>query len=109
MKHTDNKLHISEHEDNGDIVLRDDRESIIANMECDYMNYKMGTIGSQKEIIKANAERIVKTWNSYDQLINALQEITKGEGAYNPDQLKHASNCIENMKSIAIKVLKNAE
>lgn len=31
----------------------------------------------------------------------ALQEITKGAGAFNRDPLKHADNCIESMKSIA--------
>lgn len=31
----------------------------------------------------------------------ALQEITKGEGAYNTDPLIHASNTIENMIEIA--------
>jgi hypothetical protein len=40
-----------------------------------------------------------------EELINALQEIAKGEGAFNRDPLKHAENTIENMKTIARKAL----
>lgn len=36
-----------------------------------------------------------------NKLLEALKEISKGEGAFDVDQLEHASNCIENMKSIA--------
>jgi hypothetical protein len=35
----------------------------------------------------------------------ALQEIVKGEGAFNRDPLKHATNCIESMRQIAIDAL----
>lgn len=34
-------------------------------------------------------------------LLKALEEIEKGEGAYNRDQLTHATNTIDNMKRIA--------
>jgi hypothetical protein len=34
-----------------------------------------------------------------------LQEISKGEGPYNEDPLKHAANCIEDMKRIAKEAL----
>lgn len=36
-----------------------------------------------------------------DEMFEALEEIQKGEGAYSPDQLEHAQNTINNMKSIA--------
>ena len=39
------------------------------------------------------------------ELRESLKEIIKGDGAYDMDRLKHASNCIENMKSIALKAL----
>ena len=34
-------------------------------------------------------------------LRSALADIAKGRGAFSPDQLTHATNCIESMKSIA--------
>lgn len=39
------------------------------------------------------------------KLKEALLEISKGEGAYDMDRLKHASNTIETMKQIAITAL----
>lgn len=41
-------------------------------------------------------------------LLEALIEISKGDGPYDMDKLKHASNCIENMKSIAEQAIKKA-
>lgn len=38
-------------------------------------------------------------------LKQALVEITKGEGAYSKDPLKHAENCINNMIKIATDAL----
>ena len=38
-------------------------------------------------------------------LLEALKEITKREGAYDPDQLKHASNTIDNMRQIALNAI----
>ena len=45
--------------------------------------------------------------DKYNALIEALHEISKGEGAYNEDRLEHANNTIENMKSIAVKAIKS--
>ena len=39
-------------------------------------------------------------------LLKALKEIAKGEGPYDMDHLKHASNTIDNMKEIANKAIK---
>lgn len=41
-------------------------------------------------------------------LVAALREIAKGEGAFNRDPLTHAENTIENMKSIARAALAKA-
>jgi len=41
-------------------------------------------------------------------LLKALKEISLGNGAYDPDQLKHASNCIDNMKLLALEAIKKA-
>lgn len=43
------------------------------------------------------------------ELEEALTEIAKGEGAYDMDKLKHASNTIENMKAIANKMINPAQ
>ena len=41
-----------------------------------------------------------------EQIKQILEEIAKGEGAYDTDQLTHAGNCIQNMKQLANKGLK---
>jgi len=38
---------------------------------------------------------------SVAEMVEALREIAKGEGAFSRDPLKHAENCIESMKAIA--------
>lgn len=43
------------------------------------------------------------------KMIDCLQEIEKGEGAYNRDPLEHASNTIDSMKEIARSLLKELE
>jgi len=40
------------------------------------------------------------------EIIELLEEIKLGNGAYDTNQLKHASNCIENMKELADEVIK---
>lgn len=42
----------------------------------------------------------------YIGLIEALKEISQGAGRYDTDQLKHASNTIEDMKQLALEALK---
>lgn len=39
------------------------------------------------------------------KLLEALKEISKGEGKYNREPLQHAENTIENMKAIADKAI----
>ena len=39
------------------------------------------------------------------KLLEALKEISKGEGKYNRDHLQHAENTIESMKAIANKAI----
>ena len=41
------------------------------------------------------------------QMYEALTEIAKGKGAYNHDALKHASNVIAEMKSLAASALED--
>jgi hypothetical protein len=42
-------------------------------------------------------------------LLKALHEISKGLGRRDPDPLKHADNCIEDMKSLALAAIANVE
>ena len=42
------------------------------------------------------------------ELLNALVEISRGEGAYDFNPATHAANCIENMKEIANQAIKKA-
>lgn len=41
--------------------------------------------------------------------LDALREISKGEGEFNMEPIMHAANTIENMKSIAINAIKLIE
>ncbi len=41
-----------------------------------------------------------------DKMEDALKEIAKGDGKYDLEPLKHAGNCIDNMKEIAEQALK---
>ena len=43
-----------------------------------------------------------------DALLEALQEIAKGEGAFSLDPQKHANNTIANMKRIATEAIRKA-
>ena len=71
---------------------------------------------------KSNAELICEAFNVSNEtgktprqladenkeLLEALQEIKKGEGAYNMDKYEHANNTIENMKSLATQAINKA-
>ncbi len=43
-----------------------------------------------------------------DELLKALKEIAKGGGRYDMDMLKHASNTIEDMITLAKTAIKNS-
>jgi hypothetical protein len=45
----------------------------------------------------------------FGELVEALEEITKGAGAFNMDPFEHAKNCIHDMKSIARDALAKVE
>lgn len=63
----------------------------------------------QHNQIKADCKHIIKCWNMHDEMLEALTEISKGEGAYDMDKLKHASNTIENIKSIANNIIEKVK
>jgi hypothetical protein len=44
-----------------------------------------------------------------DDLLEALVEIAKGEGAFSADQLTHAMNTVDNMKRIACDAIEKAQ
>lgn len=54
-------------------------------------------------------EEIVHLRAGKADLLEALKEISKGEGAFSLDHLTHACNTIESMKSIAIAAIAKAE
>jgi len=56
------------------------------------------------EEAKANAKLITAA----PEMLEALKEISKGNGRYDMDKLKHASNTIEDMKELAISAIKKA-
>ncbi len=47
------------------------------------------------------ADELVGLLNGCTDLLGALKEIAKGEGAFSRDPLRHAENCIEHAKAIA--------
>ena len=51
-------------------------------------------------------EHIADLEKENERLREALQEISKGEGAFNRDPLKHCSNTVEDMKAMAKAALK---
>lgn len=42
---------------------------------------------------------------SYEELVESLRQIAKGEGRFSLDHMTHANNTIEDMKAIAEKIL----
>ncbi len=54
-------------------------------------------------------EANVRLITAAPDMIAALKEIAKGDGAFDRDPLVHASNCIENMESLAKAAIKKAE
>lgn len=61
-----------------------------------------------KDDKKINKDLEIQTTREKELLI-ALKEISKGEGIYSTDKLKHAENTIEDMKKIAIDALNKYE
>lgn len=58
---------------------------------------------------KATAERCNEIEKERDALLEALKEISKGQGAFSMDHLTHAVNTIEDMKGIAKVAIAKAE
>lgn len=54
---------------------------------------------------KADAEEIARRWNAFPLYENALRQITKGEGRFSTNQLSHAANTIEDMRTLAVEAL----
>lgn len=71
------------------------------------------------ELVAVNEklQRAVASWNTRmdellaqrDELLEALREIAKGEGAFSLDHKQHAINTIENMKSLAESALRRVK
>src|SRR5687767_3708649 len=59
-------------------------------------------------VVKEDAEHIVRCVNHWDELVAALERIELGEGRFSRDPLTHASNCVEDMIAIAREALARA-
>ncbi len=80
---------------------------------CKCLTAELDALARERdEILTVNA-RYVAIEREYiaerDALREALKEIARGEGAFSRDHLKHAENCIENMKVIAKQALVQSE
>ena len=75
---------------------------------------KENVIGVNQKALKKHFDFLPSILTAMDEyakqesaeLLEALIEIAKGEGAFDFDRLIHANNTIENMKSIAQKAIK---
>lgn len=61
-------------------------------------------------IIKtADWNRLAKLFAAAPAMLEALKEISKGQGPFSRDQLTHADNCIDAMKALALDAIAKAE
>ncbi len=58
---------------------------------------------------RKQAAHIIDRETAAPELLDALHEITKGEGAFSRDRFTHAQNAIDNMKAIAFTAIAKAE
>ena len=84
----------------------DDGLSISAK-ETDGVEYHpiIGITNHLLEEEEANA----KLMASAPELLKALKDVLKGEGAYDMEPIRHANNTIESMKSIAKEAIEKGE
>ena len=68
-------------------------------------NMLMATLGIATEL----QDRVDRLEATNAELLEALMEIAKGEGAFSLDQFTFANNTIENMKDIANTAIAKAE
>lgn len=68
--------------------------------------YKTPVFGGDREFYIVTETELLQFSKMNTKLLKALAEILKGEGRYDMDQLKHASNTIEDMKLIAKEAIK---
>lgn len=61
--------------------------------------------GLDKFMFRQCLDEIDRLRKENEQLRAALKEITEGKGAYSVDPFTHATNCLEDMKAIAISAL----
>ena len=65
-----------------------------------YTHEDIGDMNSHVAASKV-ADEALALLDEVERLREALQEISKGEGAFNHDPLKHCANTVEDMKAIA--------
>jgi len=80
------------------VHAKNERESLICRCDEEDLDYRDGLDHTAE--VEANARLIAHAW-AIPQLIEALETIAQGKGAYDPDKLKHCSNAVEDMKALA--------
>lgn len=65
--------------------------------------------GETEQEVYEDFSKLALAYNSHDDLVSALEEISRGAGVYSTDPLEHAGNCIDEMKAIAIAALAKAK
>jgi hypothetical protein len=86
----------------GDYIFAGDVAVPIASAHKEWATTRGGYL---HQIAQANAAFIVKACNAHADLVKALEEIAKGQGAFSRDPLAHASNTIDDMKALAREAL----
>lgn len=101
MKYTESKLTIRE-------TIQDERDKIFWHTDVVQGGIRIAQVaGVGKEKSIANAERIVKVWNSHDKLTSALQAIIKE--SKDPRAVKTLPPIFKTLFLIAETALKNVK
>jgi len=82
-------------------VLMDGKSQQVLHLGSDLMYDQVGGMAPEyddQNLIKAAPD-----------LLEALKEIAKGQGAYDPDGYAHARNTIDDMKALAKEAIEKAE
>jgi hypothetical protein len=83
---------------------RDNHESVAKNnyrIVCELTD-ELGKVRAERDALKKDLATTASLYQArIAELEGALREIELGKGAYSMDRLEHASNCIDEMKSIA--------
>ena len=101
-KHTDHTWLVV-HDGHPGLAIETNKSLRIARVYSDELTHTEN--GANAHLI-ADAPRLKRV---NEQLVEALEQIAKGAGAFSHDPLEHCSNIVEEMKAIALAALAAAE